>query len=390
MVIKKKCFLLSIICCLLFLSCAEFPTSYNWIESEEIRVLDFIYEPTEVAPGDSVTLLVVFAGDSIRPEDLQWSVSYKLSGNSFNLEIADSIVPLSYDHIDTTFSENTYTVGIRFQIPPNVMKESKMIPEDLMSLIPEEYKDFIPSEFASMSKSEFLDTVESYIDTPIDPEMEFFMPMIMELLTIKIRVFANVKGVLPVRSDYTVRYNTHFADVSRVNVNTNPVINWIGIYKVKGENLQSFDTTKDSYEYFRLYRSDDDSVSDTVIVDKGYSYFIAAETDNFDSVYSVLSLISPDFIDTLETHLLGWFFQFDDNEIEDVDPYDLMDIAVATGGSQEILYPPQDKRVITFTLWAQVYDFNLTERHRPDGSALKEVCGKFYYTKAYLKSLKDD
>lgn len=376
---KKNIILTVVFCSLLLLGCAQFPTSFNWVESDRIRVLDFIYEPPEAAPGDTVILLAVFAGDSIAPADLQWNVSYKLGGNSFNLDIADSIVPLIYTSIDTTFSQNTFSVAIQFIIPDDVMEESSMIPEDWGSAIPKEFQQYVPPEILSMSKKEFLDTVESLIGQPVDPEMQFFLPLIMEMLTIKIRLFANVKGILPVRSDYTVRYNTYFTDVPRVNVNTNPVINSIGVYKVKGANLLSFDTAKDSYEYFRLFASDDDSLSDTIIVDKGYTYFIDAKSENFDSVYSVLAFVSPDFKDTMETHFFGWFYQFNDAEIEDVDPYDLMSIAIATGSSQEVLYPPSDKRVKTFTLWAQAYDYNLTERYRPDGSMLKEVSGVFRY-----------
>jgi hypothetical protein len=62
-----------------------------------------------------------------------------------------------------------------------------------------------------------------------------------------------------------------------------------------------------------------------------------------------------------------------------------MSIAIATGSPQEVLYPPTDKDVKTFTLWVQAYDYNLTERYRPDGSMLKEVSGIFNYTSAYLK-----
>lgn len=377
--IQKKIMLSVVVCFLLFSGCVQFPTSFNWVESERIRVLDFIYEPAEAAPGDTVTLLAVFAGDSITSSDVTWNVSYKLGGNAFNLDIADSIVPLVYTPLDTAFSRNTFTVAIRFTIPENVMEESGMIPEDWGSIIPKEFQQYVPPEILSMSKKQFLDTIESFIGQPINPEMQFFLPLIMEMLTIKIRLFANVKGILPIRSDYTVRYNTYFADVPRVNVNTNPVINSIGVYKVKGANLLSFDSTRDSYEYFRLFASDDDSLSDTIIVDKGYTYFIDAKSENFDSVYSVLAFISPDYKDTMETHFFGWFYQFDDTEIEDVDAYDLMSIAIATGSSQEVLYPPADKRVKTFTLWAQAYDYNLTERYRPDGSMLKEVCGVFRY-----------
>ena len=121
--IQKKIMLIVIFCYLLFLGCAQFPTSFNWVESDRIRVLDFIYEPAEAAPGDTVTLFAVFAGDSIKPLDVQWNVSYKLGGNSFNLEIADSIVPLVYSPVDTTFSQNTFTVAIQFRIPDDVMEK---------------------------------------------------------------------------------------------------------------------------------------------------------------------------------------------------------------------------------------------------------------------------
>ena len=118
--IQKKIMLAGVIWYLLFLGCVQFPTSFNWIESDEIRVLDYIYEPTEAAPGDTVTLFAVFAGDTITPMDVQWNVSYKLGGNSFNLDIADSVVPLVYTSVDTAFSQNTFkkkkTQNYSFQV----------------------------------------------------------------------------------------------------------------------------------------------------------------------------------------------------------------------------------------------------------------------------------
>ena len=40
----------------LLIGCAEFPTAYSRIEPEKVRLLDFIYEPAEAAPGDTVLL----------------------------------------------------------------------------------------------------------------------------------------------------------------------------------------------------------------------------------------------------------------------------------------------------------------------------------------------
>ncbi len=376
--------------CLLMVSCAEFPTDFNWVESGKIRVLDFIYEPTEAAPGDTVTLLAVFAGDSIAPTDVIWNVSYKLSGTLTSLGNADSVVPLIYEQLDTSFSENTFTVGIRFQIPPDVMKESDMIPEDWVSFIPEDYIQYIPPEFLAMTKTDFINLIETFKNEQIPDDIAPFIPIIMQMMTIKIRFFADVKGKLPVESDYTVRYNRYFADVPKVGLNTNPAIHWIGVYKVKGENLQSFDKATDTYEFFRLYGSEEGTVSDTIVVDKGYTYFVAAESGNFDSVYSLISMdTTQPPKDSIETHFFGWFFQYNENEIANVAPYDLMDIASATGGDVEILYPPKDKRVKTFTLWTQCYDYYLSERYRPTGSSLKEVSGVFRYTDAYIKLVND-
>ena len=39
---------------LLLAGCTDFPTKYSVIEDENTRLIDFIYEPAEAAPGDTV------------------------------------------------------------------------------------------------------------------------------------------------------------------------------------------------------------------------------------------------------------------------------------------------------------------------------------------------
>ena len=62
---------------LLWLECADFPTSYSRIESNKVRLLDFIYEPAEASPGDTVLLKAVFAGKPVTAEQLTWEMSSK-------------------------------------------------------------------------------------------------------------------------------------------------------------------------------------------------------------------------------------------------------------------------------------------------------------------------
>ena len=61
---------------LFFLSCSSlFPTNYDRIDAERVRILDYIYNPAEAAPGERVKVFAVFAGagDSLNPEDITLS-----------------------------------------------------------------------------------------------------------------------------------------------------------------------------------------------------------------------------------------------------------------------------------------------------------------------------
>ena len=392
-----------------------FPTSYARVDEDRIRILDYIYEPAEAAPGGIVTVSTIFAGDwnSLFPHDINWTVSFNVVSNNYGVDTALDIKPLmmsggSYHH----FSNNTLRIEWSFRIPDSVVFESAAIPEDWISLLPVEYQSEIPASIKSLSRNELISFTHDLAqraktwgkiltDNPgaedslllADPiyslyknEYSRYIPALLQLLTIRIRLFSDIRGVQKVRSTYSVRYNSCFAGIpgSRVYVNKNPVIDSIGIYKVKKENLQYFDPKEGSYEYefIRLFSEGDSSeiygVTDSiqpVEIDKKCSYFVAGFAGEPDSSITIQSAMQngPATVEGLSTQ---WYFQLDSTETADVSPNDFMNIT-SMGNFIEQLHPPEDEKVQTFILWLEVSDYLMNEINRPQGSTLKEVMGRF-------------
>ena len=121
----------------LFAGCTVFPTSYERIEHEKTRMLDFIYEPAEAAPGATVLLTAVFAGKEISANELTWKISKQLVMNEYGAETALDTADLSITLRDASFSDNTSTVSFSFVIPDDVLKNSPIIPERWIDRLPE-------------------------------------------------------------------------------------------------------------------------------------------------------------------------------------------------------------------------------------------------------------
>jgi|GEM_PF-874916 len=393
---------------------ALFPTNYDRVDAERVRVLDFRYEPAEAGPGDLVKMYALFAGagDSLIPQDIDWTVSFNVLSNDFGVDTALDIQPLMMQSYSFGyFSPNTSCLILSFRIPDSVMYNSASIPENWSSIIPAEYQSDIPDFIKSLSKNELIAFTQDLsksakkwgqvlknnpgaedsllqADTLYPLYKNYFsqyIPAMLQFLTIKIRLFAEIQGAQKVRSTYAVRYNNCYKDIpgSRVYVNSNPVIDSVGIYKVNKANLQSFDpaVSNYTYEFIRLFSEDElaafpDSIQ-TVEIDGKCTYFVAGFAAAPDSSLTIQSALQdgPATVEVLSTK---WYFQLDEKEIAGVSPYDFMNI-MNVGGFIEILYPPVDKRVKTFTLWLEVNDFLLNEINRPQGSNVREVRGRFKY-----------
>ena len=384
----KIAFILIICSFLSVISCVNFLGDINRIEHYKVRVLDFIYDPPEASPGDTVKLTAVFAGMPIDISGIDWQVSFNLGGNGWTVDTAYDIQPLNYTPVDTQFSINTYTSSLKFVVPYDVMVQSSMIPNRWIDIFPEQLQSYIPDLLKSMDKTAIIAFMETFKTETIPEEIQPIVPFILQLLSIKIRLFANVNGVR-VRSDYGVRYNSAYSSLPTVKTNTNPTIKWLGIYKVKGEGLQSFDPAKhiQPYELFRLYSYKDSILSDTVVIDKGYSYFVATESGNFDSVPS-LDFETNTMTANIETHFFSWYFMFDKTEQTGISQNLLPNVVQNMNAKTEIFFPSLHTNIKHFVMWVNVYDYFIKVRLRPEGSSLKEVNGVFSYTQAYIDHIK--
>ena len=419
---KMKRIRLEILCIIaaFFISCGTlFPTSYARIDEDRVRILDYSYEPAETAPGKMVTVSTIFAGEwgTLFPHDINWTVSFNLLSNNYGVDTALDSKPLmmfgvSYHY----FSKNTLRIVWSFRIPDSVVFESASIPENWTSLIPAEYQPEIPAFIKSLSRNEIISFIHDLAqraetwgeiltnnpgseDSLLQADSIYslykndysrYIPALLQILTIRIRLISDIRGVQKVRSTYSVRYNSCFAGIpgSRVYVNKNPVIDSIGIYKVKKENLQYFDPEEGKYEYefIRLFGEDHTSATNgtpdsiqLVEIDRKCSYFVAGFAGEPDSSLTIQSAVQngPATVEGLATQ---WYFQLDSTETVDVSPYDFMNIA-NMGNFIELLHPPDDEKVKTFVLWLEVSDYLLNEINRPQGSTLKEVMGRFTYSK---------
>ena len=381
----------------LLTGCVQFPTQYERIDADRIRLLDFMYDPPEALPGDTVTLRAVFAGKPVAPEDITWRVSWKVLKNAMGTDTAFGEHPLDVSVEPFDFSKNTTGFTVRFAIPSNCIAESPMVPEDWLSLLPDELREGVPAQFTSRSKIEMIDLVDSLmketqtlntsqIETLADsmPEFTATLPLTMQLLTVPVRLFADVRGAHRIQSDYTVSYIPVFKRWPGANVfeNTNPRIDSVGVYKVAGTGLARFDPDGENTDYIPLSVNRDDDTT-RIPVDKGYSYFVKVVTGNRDTVYTLGDMMQGVAPTRTEEHSAEWLFQMDKSEVEGVATNDLMNVGILND-FEGMFLPPRTEKIRHFTLWVQVTDSKIGILNRSQGSVVAEMQGIFEYTDAYL------
>jgi len=376
--------------------CEKFTTSYNRIDDSEFRMLDFIYEPADASPGDTITLTAVFAGKTTVDlrSDIEWSISFNVMRDLLfgSTTVVDSM--LLTGSFDTVFSPKTRAVAFRIPIPKDIMRTSKQIPDKWTDMLPDQMVDVIPADFASMTKNQIIDTLESFLENPAgvisdggsNPLVQNadYLPQLLQFFTVPIRVTAkmNEPGRLPhtIRSNQIIRYNRSIREDAKINaipVNRNPVVDSIVVYKVKGKNVSTFDSKsslKSTTPHIWLYNPQSPVEDPVIEVEDGYTYFLEAFSSS-----RLDSSITMGGKDTLETHYAYWQFQLDPKEAGGVHFSRYMDIGGGMGNSLSILTPPSNTDIKKFTLWVTVIDDFLNEMNRPEASTLAEVSGRFVY-----------
>ena len=389
---------------LLLAGCIQFSTQYERIDADKVRLLDFIYEPAEAAPGDTVELRAIFAGKALAPEAVSWRVSYKIVKTLGGVDTAFDEQPLDCVAAQCSLSQQTSCISVRFVIPHDCIAESPMVKENIAALFTDELRDMFPpgidassigqtiglidylSKLAASADSQQLAQVCDSLRNSM-PEVLEQLPLILQLLTVQIRIFADITGDHRIQSDYSVSYQPRFARLPGAGVyeNHNPVVDSVGIYKVKGIALMKFDPENDDAQYVKLDDSKDSAA--VIVIDKEYTYFIEVAAGGRDTVFTLGDITGGKAPSKLEDFTAEWLFQMDEEEIDGLSPNDLMNIA-ALGDLNGILVPPRKKQVERFTVWVQVTDSKLGILHRSQGSIIAEVHGRFEYTDAYIEQFK--
>jgi hypothetical protein len=382
--------------------CADFPTSYERIGEGEIRVLDFTYEPAEAAPGDSITLTAIIAGESIGPID--WNVSWNVVTDKYGTETAINYQPLQYIDVQAPDFSSARTTSIRFRIPEDLLEQSAGIPDNWIDAFPLSAQQAIPDSLKSIPKQTLLQALALFAakarawdslvktnpaveDSLMDlPEYRLyktvFVPMapaILQAFTARLMIQANINGYPDVRSRYTVRYNSKLTFIPHVYKNSNPAITRMGIYRVEKANLSRFDpndTQGMSFESITLFdRSGASPVHDTVVISDDCSYFLFAQSDTPDSAINLYqSGVGTSNTDKrVESHFFKWFFTSPVDQVRKAESDELMSIINTWNTPVVKLIPPACREITSVTIWSQVYDEFMNERLRPEGSSVAEA-----------------
>jgi hypothetical protein len=353
--------------------CEQFSTSYERIDDSEFRMLKYIWDPADAAPGDTVTLTAVFAGkEADLKNDLHWWVSFDVIRDLYGTTTVVKSVPL--DSVATSrlvaFSPHTRAIEFKIPVPPDIVKNSPSIPDAWAEMIPAGLKEMIPPALEVLTKTQIVDIIEQYAAgvNSIDENDKATIIPILQYFTVPIRVSTNHNiGKYPhtITSTQYIRYNNKFK-AAGIPVNTSPKADSIVVYKVKGGDVSNIDNKSGLvYETIRL----DDSGNSEIVVQSGYSYFLDAITSNIDTTTTMFGNRMP------EKHEIFRQFQLDKEETAGIHSSKFMSI---NNNSGKITFPT-DRRITKFVFWLTVYDDVMNERLRPEGGALFEVSGRLVY-----------
>lgn len=397
-------FLSYLIAAALVITCTEFPTSFNRVDSNVVRVLDFIYEPAEASPGDTVEVKTIFTGKQIGLSDVSWSFSPNVVINKYGKDTAFDIRPLADIPSQEYFSDNTTCISFKFVVPPDLFKTSGQIPNNWTEFLPPSILESLPPEISGLGKGQLVDmvnlltqsaqmytTIAAGFEVPID-KLSSILPMFSQLFTVRIRFFAEVINEISIESNYSVRYHSRFSKIPQIPVfrNHNPRIDSLGIYKVQREK-DSYNPVENNHQFIRIDTGIDST--NIVSVQDDYSYFLVAFHNHPDTFQTLYDLSGPSGSFHLEKLTTIWFFQQNDQETKHISANRFMKASGKDTKSYIInstlnyydlqsvskILPPTDKSIKTINVWCQVHDYTDNEIFHPVGSSLMEGSFTFQY-----------
>lgn len=359
---------------------------------EKLRSLAITFDNhgyAEASPGDTVRMRAYFSGENVT--SAQWWVSTQLISGVFGRDTFVDSVPLQQFIVPGSYTEffqgNTDSLTFDFKIPSDLIRKQFDLSKPVSTLLPASIDDSVKQKLSSFTIGQVFDIID-LASTPglfsmVKTDTLFGgmltkqnLNLILQVFSIQIRVSGIINGYYRLKTLYTVKYNSNMKKAGLdVEVNRNPVIENVKLYKVSGSK-SSFDPK--SSDIKKVY--DLSGVSDTIYIEKGYSYFLRASVDE--------SLIdtSFDFLaghDKKELFYYKWFYRNND-KLSDIAMDNLMKIALPTLDSNTVkMYPSLDKRMEHFSIWLAVYDDLYGVGLRPRGHAFKAMDGVFKYPTDY-------
>jgi hypothetical protein len=375
---------------LLFVSCAEIDR-FERIENDKLRIIGVRYDgAAEFAPGDTVSARVYFAGNTIASVG-DFSIAYVHQYDKNDIFPDEKKIAL----LDTTlwFPDS---MQFRYVIPEDVFLKEKVQGINDTTLL---------SQLYTIAKAVRL-LGDSALPPVSEDTLNYLLSGIGSLYAQpSIFFFANSTNgaTLKVKTDITIRYNSLFPHF--LSINHNPQIKWIGIYKVPDKQAKDFyphspDFNANASVTYLYNEYSPESVSDTVVIDKGYTYFLACNQGivfHTGNAGDTIRDTTCDFINFInlpgnsvripEENNYNWFFQNRDDldEIKD----SLMVLMYENSGPGYIqIKTPVFTDMTHFKVWVVVSDFISGFNSRPKGFAVGTGEGVFKFTEEYKKSVK--
>jgi hypothetical protein len=211
--------------------------------------------------------------------------------------------------------------------------------------------------------------------------------MLADNISCRIRLRAQMRSSISL--DVTMLLRVRYSDkFNSPDVNKNPSIAWMGIIAVPTVDFKGADSLLTSgYTLRYLYDpAHPDSVRDTVTIDSGYTYLVAADSGAGQrEIYHYLTLKDNSIGVDTESFNYSWFYTN-----LDYNGGMVMDSLIMFGGggsrSMRTLLPPVDTAMHRFVLYVAVRDRRSQDPNATPGEAFESAGGYLSYTPAYARN----
>jgi hypothetical protein len=449
---KKGCFSVLLMMIVFAIQCAQFPSRYERIESDKIRTNGFVFEPyAEAAPGDTMRVTMHFGGKPIESVSFQMSYSHAMTpyGDDTVMDIFDLPICSASLHLPDSLE-------VAFVIPESTFFLTKGISQTDIELL----KKALPASMQFMSQKDMAAFLNDFVKVNLSDNASLMAfassrwgglfgasaspsaaidsltavaGILLNVFSVPAVIYAHAKAKdgdqLKIKGDFAIRYNNHLQKTplrAIFPVNNSPKIRWLGVYKIKKRNATSFFPTDTAYGgnwslqylYNELYP---DSVHDTLVVDTGYTYFIAADSgmvrytilsgttiiDGVMGADTIRHILQKDSIvadtsrdrmwfkspktgrDTSELETFFYDWQYENLDLDSTSmPLDSLTTISPSGNSIALMLPSIDVKFTHTRIWLTAYDFFLGAFNRPTAFTFRQIDAYFSYTDAYRKSKK--